>query len=82
MAPAAAPPAPLAAAAPAPASAPMTTYVVQRGDSVWKIYRVLGRESGDGTSWQEFLSTTRALNGLTDPDTILPGKVLTIAPKK
>jgi hypothetical protein len=70
------------APAPAPAAPAVTRYVVQRGDSVWKIYRSLGRESGDGKGWQEFLSTTRTLNRLDDPDTILPGKVLNIAPEK
>jgi nucleoid-associated protein YgaU len=76
-------PAPQApAAAPAPAAPAVTKYVVQQGDSVWKIYRSLGRESAGGKSWQDFLSTTRELNGLDDPDTILPGKVLNIAPQK
>jgi hypothetical protein len=81
---AAAEPPQVAAPAPSepPAAPPATRYVVQRGDSVWKIYRTLSREGGDGEGWQKFLSTTRALNGLEDPDTIMPGKVLTITTEK
>ena len=85
------PPAPAGAAAlppdtvrcPAPAlqSAPsVQKYVVRQGDSIWKIFRALGRNA-NGESWKEFLSTTRSLNGLDDPDTIMPGRVLDLAPQ-
>ena len=59
---------------PAPAAPAVTKYVVQQGDSVWKIYRSLGKGISRRQSWQDFLSTTRELNGLDDPDTILRGK--------
>jgi nucleoid-associated protein YgaU len=90
-APSAQAPAPATAATPAvpsaptpaaPAAPPVTKYVVRPGDSVWKIYHSLGRQPGGGADWQRFLSTTRALNGLDDPDTILPGRVLDITPDK
>jgi nucleoid-associated protein YgaU len=56
-------------------------YVVQRGDSIWKIFQTMGKGGGGG-SWKTFLSNTSVLNGLDDPDTILPGKVLNIAPRE
>ena len=79
----AAQPAP-SASAPAPARASIgpvvQKYVVRQGDSIWKIFRALGRNA-NGESWKEFLSTTRSLNGLDDPDTIIPGRVLDLAPQ-
>ena len=72
-------PAPSNPAAPSP---PVTKYVVRPGDSVWKIYRSTTRDARDSKGWQRFLSTTRALNGLDDPDTIMPGRVLDITPEK
>jgi 5'-nucleotidase / UDP-sugar diphosphatase len=55
-------------------------YVVQRGDSLWKIYRSLGNDPAMPNSWAEFLSRMSAENGIDDPDRILPGKVLTVQP--
>jgi LysM domain len=56
----------------------LQTRVVQKGDSLWKIYRSL---RGDGTAaveWQEFLKTMKQKNDLPDPDRIYPGNVLSI----
>jgi len=59
---------------------PARRYIVQRGDSLWKIYRSLGNDRAAPTSWAEFLSRTSAENGIGDPDRIQPGKVLTVPP--
>jgi nucleoid-associated protein YgaU len=79
---AAAPSAAAASAAPAApdatAAAPERTYVVQEGDSLWKIYQTLGVETP--SRWEEFLSRMRAENSLIDPDHIRPGKVLKLQP--
>ena len=92
--PAVAAPRPVEAPALAPASASMQqaaqpassapaarTYVVRPGDSLWKIFHSLGPEGRGGASWRDFLSGTRAVNDLGDPDLIHPGAVLRITPQ-
>ena len=66
-----------AAQAPAPSA---RRYVVQRGDSLWKIYRTLGSGRAAPTGWAEFLSWMSAENGIGDPDLIQAGRVLTVEP--
>jgi nucleoid-associated protein YgaU len=53
---------------------------VQRGDSLWKIYRSLGSDRAAPASWAEFLSRMSAENGISNPDRIQPGEVLTVQP--
>ncbi len=55
-----------------------TTYVVRPGDSLWKIFTSLRRSGMDEKGWAEFLSKTRTMNSLSDPDRLHPGKVLTL----
>ena len=59
---------------------PSSRYVVQRGDSLWKIYRSLSSDRAAPMGWAEFLSRMSAENGIGDPDRIQPGKVLTVEP--
>jgi nucleoid-associated protein YgaU len=61
-------------------AAPARSYVVQHGDSLWKIYHSLSSDRVGLTSWAEFLPRISAENGIGDPDRILPGKVLTVPP--
>ena len=63
-----------------PPAPPALSYVVQRGDSLWKIYRSLRNDPAALPSWAEFLSRMSAENGIGDPDRIQPGKVLTVQP--
>ena len=82
--PAAIPPATAAEAPAPPLSAPdatpsTTPYVVRPGDSLWKIFVSQGGGAGSTKGWSDFLSSARALNQLGDPNTIRPGRVLTIA---
>jgi nucleoid-associated protein YgaU len=82
VAPAPAASAPTASVAPAPAASvaaapPETTnYVVQRGDTLWKIFKSRGE---DPSAWKGFLSSMQAANDLPDPDLIRPGKVLSLS---
>lgn len=46
-----------------------SSYVVQRGDSLWKIAE---KTLGDGRRWKELA----ALNGVRNPDLIRPGQVI------
>jgi len=55
-------------------------YVVRPGDSLWKIFVSQGSGAGSTKGWSDFLSSARQLNQLGDPNTIRPGKVLTIVP--
>jgi LysM repeat protein len=71
--------APSSDARPSEARPAATPYVVREGDSLWKIFRSLGRGQRGGRAWVDFLSATQDLNDLSDPDTIHPGKVLKIA---
>lgn len=73
----ASPPPSVTAPAPAVQQPPATTYVVREGDSLWKIFHQM--EKG-GRGWTDFLSTTSSANGILDPDTIRPGKILTLPP--
>jgi LysM repeat protein len=62
---------------PAPQQPPASTpYIVREGDSLWKIFRSLGRDQKGGRAWEDFLFDAQELNNLSDPDTIHPGKVL------
>jgi nucleoid-associated protein YgaU len=85
---AAAPSAPAAEVAPAAQTAPVApdsvtavpqrTYIVQKGDSLWKIYQSLGADTP--SQWEEFVSRMRVENSLIDPDRIWPGRVLKLQP--
>jgi nucleoid-associated protein YgaU len=74
-------PAPAGASTAQPAAPVARTYVVQPGDSLWKIFHSLGPGGRGGASWRDFLSSTRSVNGLGDPDLIHPGAVLSITPQ-
>jgi len=54
------------------------TRVVQKGDSLWKIYRSLKSDGTLAGEWKDFLRTMKQRNGLPDPDRIYPGNVLSI----
>jgi nucleoid-associated protein YgaU len=63
-----------------PPSPPSTvTYVVKPGDSLWKIFTSMQARGGDLRGWREFLSRTRSVNDLRDPDQLRPGRVLTLS---
>ena len=64
---------------PGPAS---TSRTVQKGDSLWKIYRSLQSEGALDTGWKDFLRGMTARNDIRDPDAIFPGNVLTITTGK
>ncbi|WP_435791707.1 LysM peptidoglycan-binding domain-containing protein [Elongatibacter sediminis] len=70
-------PADVAEAAPAAdaASADVTTYTVQSGDTLWRIAET---HYGDGNQYGKIFEANRDV--LDDPDRILPGQVLTIPP--
>jgi nucleoid-associated protein YgaU len=64
---------------PAPATPATKSYVVMPGDSLWKIFRAKSPGSADRKGWLDFLDRARSLNGLGDPDQLVPGKVLTLS---
>ena len=68
-----------AAATPAAGS---SSHLVQKGDSLWKIYRALQSEGSWDKGWQDFLQGVSRSNSLRDPDAIFPGSVLVITPEK
>lgn len=70
-APAAAAPAPVEEAPPPPPAPAVQTYTVQGGDTLWAIAE---RFYGDGNRYGEIASAS----GVTNPDLIHPGQVLTI----
>jgi hypothetical protein len=53
--------------------------VVRPGDSLWKIFTSLRPQDTDRKGWMDFLSKAQSLNGLDDPDRLLPGTVLTLS---
>lgn len=61
--------------APTPPVARTTTYVVQRGDSLW---RIAEQQLGDGFRWREIHQLNQDL--ITNPDLICSGWVLTLPP--
>jgi LysM repeat protein len=63
-----------------PASPPEATWVVQPGDTLSGIARQLQRTGTPGTS-AELVQTLARLNGLSDPDRISVGQVLTLPPR-
>lgn len=78
-------------ASPAPAAQPATDAaqlpplsprVVERGDSLWRIYRGLRSEGKVETEWTDFLRIMKERNKLQDPNRIYPGNVLTITTRK
>ena len=69
---------PLATQPTAARQAPPPTHVVQRGDSLWKIYRSLHDEGTVVGEWKDFLRLMSEQNDLPDPDKIYPGNVLSI----
>ena len=58
---------------PAGTAAPMTTYVVVKGDSLSKIAQ---RAYGDGKKWRKIYEANRDV--IKDPDLIYPGQSLRI----
>jgi LysM repeat protein len=62
----------------APTAAPTVTYVVQEGDSLWRIFAALRMGSPHQKDWTDFLSNTLKLNNLQDPDRIHAGSRLTL----
>ena len=52
--------------------------MVREGDSLWKIFNTLHTTKPDAKSWADFLTATRVLNSLDDPDRIRPGSILTL----
>ena len=69
-----------AAAPVASGRADTATYVVREGDSLWRIFMSLKGSETAGRGWTDFLSRTTSLNALGNPDTIHPGRVLTLTP--
>ena len=69
---------PLATQPTAARQAPPPTHVVQRGDSLWKIYRSLHDEGTVVGEWKDFLRLMSEQNDLPNPDKIYPGNVLSI----
>lgn len=61
---------------PQPEPAPASTYVVKKGDSLWKIAKTL---LGSGSRWTELYEANRAI--LRDPNMIRVGTVLTVPGK-
>jgi len=71
------------ASAPAPtAQSESDTYVVRKGDSLWRIFHAEGIVADTGMSWPDFLAAMRSRNDLSNPDLLHPGKVLTVIPRK
>ena len=84
-----APPAPSPTIAPAQLPAalpqrpqPIPSRVVQPGDSLWKIYRLLHSDGTVASEWKDFLKLMRERNDLPDPDRLYPGNVLSITTEK
>jgi nucleoid-associated protein YgaU len=63
-------------APPPQASTDTGSYVVQRGDTLWKIFKSRGKDSRE---WKSFLSSMQATNDLPNPNLLRPGKVLSIS---
>jgi nucleoid-associated protein YgaU len=78
--PAAPPPARPGAAAEkvaAPAQPEDTYYVIEKGDSLWKI---AAHYYGDGNKWKQLFEANKEV--ILDPDKIFPGQKIRIPPKK
>ncbi len=65
-----------------PPLAPLSARVVERGDSLWTIYRGLRNEGKVEAEWTDFLRLMKERNKLNNPDRIYPGNVLTITTGK
>ena len=66
--------APAAQAAPAAQTAQQNLYVVQKGDTLWKIAQKL---FGNGERWREIYERNRSI--IRDPDLIYEGQALNVA---
>lgn len=72
------PPAVMSVSPPVPGQPTPTSYMVQSGDSLWKIYRSLRSDRKTPNEWKDFLRMMKEKNDLSDPDRIYPGAVLSI----